>query len=98
MGDERVISREVVQVLRDVALGVREPHLTGAGPGGELTLTVDGWVLELARDGEGLSHCQRCTAPDGRVGGAEHWQRYGTGPLNLLSTWELQQLNRLLGA
>jgi hypothetical protein len=32
------------------------------------------------------------------VGGAEHWQRYGIGPVNLLSTWELQQLNRLLAA
>lgn len=97
VGDERVMSREVAQVLRDIALGVREMHRAGLGPWGELRVVVDDWVLELACDSDGLSHCQHCTAPDGRVGATEHWQRYGTGPVNLLSTWELQQLNRLLG-
>lgn len=98
MGDERVMSREVVQVLRDVALGVRQLQRAGTGPWGEVRVMVDGWLLDLACDNDGLSHCQHCTAPDGRVGSAEHWQRYGTGPVNLLSTWELQQINRLLAA
>lgn len=73
MADERVMAREVVQVLRDVALGVRQLQPAGLGQWGELRVVIDGWLLDLACDSEGLSHCQRCTAPDGRVGAAEHW-------------------------
>jgi hypothetical protein len=33
---------------------------------------------------------------DGREGALDHWQRYGTDPVSLLSTWELAQIVRLL--
>ena len=33
---------------------------------------------------------------DGREGALDHWQRYGTAPVSLLSTWELAQIERLL--
>ncbi|MBD9603105.1 MULTISPECIES: hypothetical protein [unclassified Pseudomonas] len=33
---------------------------------------------------------------DSREGALERWQRYGTDPVSLLSTWELAQIERLL--
>jgi hypothetical protein len=33
---------------------------------------------------------------DGHQGALDRWQRYGTGPVSLLSTWELAQIERLL--
>ena len=33
---------------------------------------------------------------DGREGALDSWQRYGTDPVSLLSTWELAQIERLL--
>jgi hypothetical protein len=33
---------------------------------------------------------------DRREGALDRWQRYGTGPVSLLSTWELAQIERLL--
>ena len=37
-------------------------------------------------------------SPDGRVGTLELWQRYGTDPVGLLSSWEHEQLERLLSS
>ncbi|WP_429385987.1 DUF7693 family protein [Pseudomonas sp. YL-218 TE3947] len=39
-----------------------------------------------------------CRTPDCRVGTVEDWQRYGTDPVELLSGWEREQLERLLNA
>jgi hypothetical protein len=47
------------------------------------TLRADACTTEQAR------------APDGR-GDVATWQRYGTNPVDLLSTWELAQIERLL--
>lgn len=91
--------REIYQLLRDAALEVRPlRHLAGPCESGLVQVDIEGWHLTLYVEGEHLRHCQRCQSPDGREGVFDHWQRYGTDPVSLLSTWELAQLERLLGA
>lgn len=91
-------AREVCQVLRDAALGIRllQP-IAGRCTSGLLQVDIDGWHLTLDVDGERLRHCQHCQSPEGREARFDAWQRYGTDPVSLLSTWELAQLERLLG-
>jgi hypothetical protein len=89
-------AREVYQTLRDAALGIHplrrlDEH---AGPG-QVQVDIEGWRLTLDFDGTRLRHCQRCQSPDGREGVLDSWQRYGTDPVSLLSTWELAQIERL---
>ncbi|WP_213940429.1 hypothetical protein [Pseudomonas sp. dw_612] len=84
-------AREVCQLLRDVALGIRP--LQRLGPG---QIDIEGWRLTLDLDGKHVRHCQHCQSPDGREGAFESWQRFGTDPVSLLSTWELAQIERLL--
>lgn len=43
-----------------------------------------------------LDYCEYCRSPDGRVGTLELWQREGADPVELLSAWEREQLERLL--
>lgn len=94
-------AREVYQQLKDVALGVRMMQpvaapLTTGKPAGLTPITIEGWALTLFIDGATLIHCETCTAPDGRVGSLDTWQRYGTNPVSLLSQWEAATLERLL--
>lgn len=49
-------------------------------------------------DSSTLDYCEDCRAPGRRVGTVEDWQRYGTDPVELLSGWEREQLERLLSA
>lgn len=90
-------AREVYQQLRDAALGIRplrrldEP----VGPG-QVHIDVEGWHLTLYVDGNHLRHCLRCQSPNGREGEFDGWQRFGTDPVSLLSTWELAQVEQLL--
>ncbi|MDD2058785.1 hypothetical protein N5D52_08715 [Pseudomonas sp. GD03860] len=89
--------REVYQQLRDAALGVRPlqplpPRLAG----GQVRVDIEGWQLLLDFEGQRLHHCEHCRHPDGREGSLDTWQRYGTDPVSLLSTWELAQIERLL--
>ncbi|PSS58656.1 hypothetical protein [Pseudomonas sp. BBP2017] len=93
-----LLSREVYQQLRDVAMGVRflqqlEQHQTC----GQVWVGIEGWQLLLDFEGGRLHHCERCRHPDGREGSLDTWQRYGTDPVSLLSTWEMAQIERLLG-
>ncbi|AWM92884.1 hypothetical protein DJ564_19820 [Pseudomonas sp. 31-12] len=90
-------NREVYQQLRDAALEVRRLILLAEQPeSGQVHVDIEGWRLSLGVDGNRLLHCQRCQSPDGREGELGHWQRYGTDPVSLLSTWELAQIERLL--
>ena len=90
--------REVYQQLRDAALGIRPiSRLASALPGGQVQVDIEGWQLALDFEGNRLHHCEHCKHPDGRQGSLDTWQRYGTDPVSLLSTWEMAQIERLLG-
>ncbi|WP_152032240.1 DUF7693 family protein [Pseudomonas silesiensis] len=45
-----------------------------------------------------LDYCEYCRSPDGQVGTLELWQREESDPVDLLSAWEREQLERLLAA
>lgn len=90
-------AREVYQTLRDAALGIHPMlHLGPAGEPGWVGVDVQGWRLVLDFDGQHLHLCQGCRSPDGREAALDTWQRYGTDPVSLLSTWERTQLERWL--
>ena len=90
-------AREISQLLRDAALEVRPLRLAGEpSVSGLMQVDIEGWQLTLDVDEKHLRHCQRCQSPDGREGLFDSWQRYGTDPVSLLSTWELAQIERLL--
>jgi hypothetical protein len=89
-------AREVYQQLRDAALEVRLlKRVDEQTEPGQVQVDIEGWRLTLDFDGTRLRHCQRCRSPDGREGALDSWQRYGTDPVSLLSTWELAQIERL---
>lgn len=94
-------AREVYQLLKDVALGTRQ--LSNASETswtavycGNVHFDVDGWKITLFNDCGELDYCEKCIAPDGRVGTYERWSRFGTDPLQLLSEWERGQLEARL--
>nr|WP_150642692.1 hypothetical protein [Pseudomonas fluorescens] len=94
-------AREVYQVLKDVALGTRIMMRACTQSWNEIynglmPVEIDGWRLTLFNDCDILDYCENCKSPDGRVGTLEDWQRYGTDPVDLLSAWEREQLERLL--
>lgn len=99
----RLPPRETYQVLRDIALGTRtmrrlSEHSWAQLNAGQMTVEVDGWVLTFCKDGDALDYCASCYAPDGRAYVLDAGQRFGTDPIELMSTWELRQLERLLAA
>ena len=86
-------AREVYQLLKDVALGTRTMTKNCSQSWSEIynglmPVEIDGWQLTLFNDCNTLDYCEGCSAPDGRVGTLETWQRYGTDPVELLSGWE----------
>lgn len=90
-------ARDVCQRLREAALGVLSLRAAKKpGDAGLVTVDIEGWQLLLDFEGGRLHHCEHCRCPDGREGTLATWQRYGTNPVNLLSTWELVQVERLL--
>jgi hypothetical protein len=90
-------AREVYQLLKELALGVRQLRTLSATSNGTLSIDIDGWQLLLGLDGVGLDHCTECRAADGRVASQmQAWPRFGTDPLSFLSVWERAQLERLL--
>jgi hypothetical protein len=94
---------EVYQVLSDVALGKRIMMRSSIQSWSEIyhglmPVSTDGWVLTLFNDCDTLDYCEHCRSPDGRVGTLELWQRDGADPVDLLSAWEREQLERLLAA
>lgn len=94
-------AREVCQVLRDIALGVRTMCRLGQQSwseinSGSMTVDVDGWVITFYNDSGTLDYCDSCLSPDGCAYTLDSHQRYGTDPVQLLSTWEHAQLENLL--
>lgn len=92
---------EVCQVLTDVALGKRIMIRNSIQSWNEIyhglmPVEIDGWRLTLFNDCDTLDYCEYCRSPDGRVGTLELWQREGADPVELLSAWEREQLERLL--
>lgn len=90
-------------MLTDVALGKRIMTRNSIQSWSEIyhglmPVEIDGWLLTRFNDCNTLDYCEGCRAPDGRVGTLETWQRYGTDPVELLSGWEREQLERLLNA
>lgn len=103
MSPTPLTTRETYQVLRDVALGTRTmrrlSELRWAQlDSGLMTVEVDGWVLTFCNNGDALDYCASCYAPDGRAYVLDSDQRFGTDPVELMSTWELGQLEKLLAA
>lgn len=94
-------AREVCQVLTDVALGKRIMMRSAIQSWNEIyhglmPVEIDGWQLTLFNDCDTLDYCEYCRSPDGRVGTLKLWQRDGADPVELLSPWEREHLERLL--
>lgn len=94
-------AREAYQVLRDLALEVRTmrrvtPQSWAELYCGSMTVEADGWVLTFYNDCGTLDYCASCYSPDGHAYVFDSRQSYGTDPIQLLSTWEHAQLERLL--
>ncbi|WP_313738843.1 hypothetical protein [Pseudomonas sp.] len=85
------------QRLRDAALGIRTLHVLTRCTEGEVRLEIEGWLLTVRLDREGLAGCLACRTASGASASLEDdWPRYGTDPTDLLSLWERQRLERLL--
>jgi hypothetical protein len=94
-------AREAYQLLKDIALGLRVMTRVGeqrwsTSHCGPMPIDVDGWRLTLFNEGGEPGYCVECTAPDGRSASVQRWGRHGTDPVQLLSRWEREQLERLL--
>lgn len=94
-------ARETCQVLRDIALGIRVMRRVDSNAqvdinSGLMTVEADGWLITFYKEDHALDHCDRCLSPEGRLYMFDACQPYGTDPLELLSTWELGQLETLL--
>ena len=94
-------AHEVSQVLKEAALSKRIMRRNSIQSWNEIyhglmTVETDGWQLTFFNDCATLDYCEYCRSPDGRVGTFELWQRDGADPVELLSTWEREQLERLL--
>lgn len=78
-------ARDVCQRLREAALGVRLFNLCPSpGDAGLMAVDIDGWRLLLEVEGGRLHHCEHCHSPED--GDWYFNARYGTDPVNLLST------------
>ena len=96
-----LIACEVYQILRDIALGIRTMRRLGGQSWseidcGQMTVETDGWVLTFYNDCDTLDYCDSCYSPEGRAYIFDSLQSYSTDPVELLSTWEHAQLEKLL--
>lgn len=92
-------ARDVCQRLRDAALGVLAFQVCEATDrAGLVAVDIEGWHLLLDVEGGRLHHCEFARSAEGQEGALDTWQRYGTDPVSLLSTWELAQIEKLLDA
>lgn len=95
--------REAYQILRDIAQGIRPMRRIGEQrwleiQSGLMTVEVDGWVFTLHKEEDALAHCERCYDPDGAAYIYDAAHPYGTNPVEFMSQWEMQQVQRMLGA
>nr|WP_238558418.1 hypothetical protein [Pseudomonas syringae] len=51
-----------------------------------MIVEADRWVITVYNDGDTLDYCHTCYSPDGRAYAFDSMQRFGTDPLELLST------------
>ena len=98
MSAKPLTARETCQVLRDIALGIRVMRRVDSNAqveidSGLMTVETDGWLITFYKEDHALD---RCLNPEGRAYIFDARQRYGTDPLELLSTWERSQLESLL--
>ena len=96
-------AHEVYQVLTDVLLGKRLMMRSSIPSWNEIyhglmPVEIDDWQLTLFNDCDTLDYCEYCRSPDGRVGTLELWQRDGPDPIDLMSAWEREHLERMLAA
>lgn len=96
-------ARETYQVLRDIALGVRSMRRIGEHSWieiycGLMAVETDGWVITFYNDCDTLDYCDSCHNPEGRAYTFDSSKRFGTDPVELLSTWEHRELERLLSS
>jgi hypothetical protein len=101
LSEKSLTAREAYQVLRDIALGVRTMRRLGTTSWtemycGMMTVEVDGWVITFYNDCESLDYCDSCYSPDGRAYLFDSSKQFGTDPVELLSTWEHLELERLV--
>ncbi|RRW59762.1 hypothetical protein EGJ53_26740 [Pseudomonas fluorescens] len=90
-------AREVCQRLREAALGVLGFEVCQVmSETGLIAVDIDGWHLRLDFAEGHLHHCEYARNCAGDEAMLDTWQRYGTDPVSLLSTWELAQIERLL--
>lgn len=96
-------AREVCQQLREVIFGRRSMIKVGEASwdeiyAGHFVVDVGGWQISIYNDCDALDYCEECMSPDGRDWSFDSGDRYGTDPIALLSTWEHQNLHRMLKA
>ncbi|MED7670161.1 hypothetical protein GXB78_23425 [Pseudomonas moraviensis subsp. stanleyae] len=90
-------ARDVCQRLRDAALGTLGFEVREMMPeSGLIAVDIEGWHLLLDFAEGHLHHCESARNCAGDEATLNTWQRYGTDPVSLLSTWELAQIERLL--
>lgn len=90
-------ARDVCQRLRDAALGVLAFEVCEViSESGLIAVDIEGWRLLLDFTEGHLHHCESARNCAGDEATLNTWQRYGTDPVSLLSTWELAQIERLL--
>lgn len=90
-------ARDVYQRLRDAALGVLAFEVCEViSESGLIAVDIEGWRLLLDFTEGHLHHCESARTCAGDEATLNTWQRYGTDPVSLLSTWELAQIERLL--
>lgn len=65
---------------------------------GLVVVEVDGWVITFYNDCDALDYCHSCYSPDNREYIFDSCEQFGTNPVELLSTWEHTQLEKLLTA
>lgn len=101
LAEQTLHGREVYQVLKDVALGTRIMTRVAGQARDEVEvcqfeIEVDGWRLSIYSGCDSLGYCQSCVAPNGRRWDFDSSQRFGTDPVELMSTWEHATFERLL--
>lgn len=93
--------REVVQVLRDVALGRLKMTRVGDQSWDEMNAElflarVDNWTLAIFNDADELGYCDWCLDPSGRRWSSDSLSRRSSDPVALLSIWEHSELRRIV--
>ena len=96
-------AREVCQVLREVTFERRTMTKVSQASwdeiyAGHFVVSVEGWRISIYNDCDTLDHCEDCVSPEGRRWSFDAGDRFGTDPIELLSSWEHQTLERLLKA